>query len=246
MQLSFPYELAGIRLLEAVAEEHGEIFTSAEAAQVASRLGLSRVHTRKLVSRLASGGYLRRLRNRLYAVGPRFGSPGVPHAFAVATHLVQPSAISHWSALHHWGLVDQVPLVVSASTPKSVTPPELRDGRRERMMKQGHSAWVIDGVRYEYIRIPEQDMFGIRDVWVDDRTQVPMFDAERALLDAFVHLRGFGQSGLGMQILTERGDQVDFEKLMEYARRMGRPAVLQRLESAIARTRLRDIAQAAT
>jgi predicted transcriptional regulator of viral defense system len=107
-------------------------------------------------------------------------------------------------------------------------PAEVPTRRRE------HGAWVLDGIRYEFIRIRPEDMFGIEEVWVDARTRVPMFDRERALLDAFVHLRGFGAGGLGEQILGEHPDQIDREALLRYAEQMARPRVLDRVRRALA------------
>ena len=79
-------------------------------------------------------------------------------------------------------------------------------------------------------------MFGIEEVWIDSRTQVPMFDKERALLDAFVQLRGFGAGGLGEQILSDHWPEIDREKVLRYAETMERPQALIRIRSALART----------
>src|ERR1700730_9682859 len=70
--------------------------------------------------------------------------------------------------------------------------------------------------RHEFTRIRSRDMFGIEQVWVDARTQVPMFDKERALQDAIGQLRGFGAGGLGEQVLAERSGEIDREKLVRY------------------------------
>lgn len=223
------YGTIGLRFLDALAERGSGPFTSAEALESARPLGVSRAHAYMLLSRLAGSRYLRRLKGGLYAFGRRLGSEGSPHSFAIATSLVQPSVISHWSALHYWDLIDQVPMAVTASTPKLVTPPEVRSSHP----RSGHAAWVIDGIRYEYVKIPHEHMFGVTEEWVDDRTQVPIFDKERALLDAFIHFRDFGKGGLGPQIVLERRDQLDLDKLRGYAKGIGRAASIKRVESAI-------------
>jgi hypothetical protein len=48
--------------------------------------------------------------------------------FAVTAALVQPCAISHWSALEHHGFTTQIPMAVQASTPRKVVTPEMRKG----------------------------------------------------------------------------------------------------------------------
>lgn len=229
--------IAGIRLLEYLTERHGELFTSDEAIEGAHTLGISSSHAYKLFHELTQSGYLRRLPKGLYVVRSPIAGGVAPHSFAIATHLVRPSAISHWSALQHWGLIDQVPFVVTASTPKVVVTPDMRRPATPRSARrQEHAAWVIDGIRYEFIRIRARDMFGIEEVWIDSRTQVPMFDKERALLDAFVQLRGFGAGGLGEQILSDHWPEIDREKVLRYAETMERPQALARIRSALART----------
>jgi predicted transcriptional regulator of viral defense system len=228
--------ISGIRLLEHVVEAHGELFATDEVVEGAQSLGLSRTHAYKLLHELTRSGYLRRLPKGLYVVKSPIAGGVAPHSFAIATHLVRPSAISHWSALQYWALVHQVPFVVTASTPKVVVTPEMRQKEPKRSSKRReHAAWVVDGVRYEFIRIRPEDMFGIEQVWVDSRTRVPIFDRERALLDAFLHLRGFGAGGLGGQILTEHLQEIDRDKLLRYAERMGRPRVLARVRLALDR-----------
>src|SRR6266851_2101109 len=226
---------SGIQLLEVLVERHGELFAADEAVEAARGLAISRSHAYNLLHDLTRSGFLRRLPTGLYVVASSIAGGVEPHSFAIATHLVRPSAISHWSALHHWGLVEQVPLVVTASTPKSVVTPEMRrtPARTPTGRRREHAAWVIDGVRYEFTRIRSRDMFGVVQVWVDAKTEVPMFDKERALLDAFVQLREFGTGGLGEQILVGHPDEIDPEKLIGYAEEMGRPQVMARLRAAL-------------
>lgn len=224
---------SGIRLVELIAQEHGEVFAVDEAIEAARRLDISRSHTYKLLHKLTRSGFLRRLPTGVYVIASSIAGGAEPHVFAIATHLVRPSAISRWSALHHWGLVEQVPFTVTASTPKVVVTPDMRLGGSPTEDRRGHAAWVIDGIRYEFTRIRSQDMFGVAQVWVDARTQVPMFDKERAVLDAFVQFRQFGAGGLGKQLLAEHGDELDREQLLVYAREMGRPRVVERVRSAL-------------
>jgi predicted transcriptional regulator of viral defense system len=228
--------ISGIRLLEHLVQRHGELFATGEVVEAAESLGISRSHAYKLLHELARSGYVRRLPKGLYVVESPIAGGVEPHSFDIATHLVRPSAISHWSALNHWGLVEQVPFVVTASTPKVVVTPDMRRKPAETPGRpRAHGAWIVDGVRYEFIRIRPRDMFGIADVWVDARTQVPMFDKERALLDAFVHLRGFGAGGLGDQVLAEHLRELDTDRLLRYAMHMERPRVSARVDSALNR-----------
>jgi len=224
----------GIQILRRLIESGStHVVTTDEALQVARELGISTRHGQKLLSQLSESGWLHRLKYGLYVIRLP-GEPPSAHPFEIATRLAEPAAISHWSALHHWGLVDQVPFAITASTPRAIVPPSAR-GRaaREERARGGHAAWDIDGVRYEFVRIPARDLFGAEQVWVDGSTSVPVFDRERSVLDAFVHLKGFGTGGLGEELVATHADSLDAEKLLDYAEVMGRPFVIARVQRAL-------------
>ena len=239
MQQDVEYgHLIGLRLAELVLQQAGPVFTAEEAIRAGESLGISPAYARRLLSRLASGGLLRRLKGGLYCTdGILEQSSGHPHDFAIATKIVQPSAISHESALHHWGLIDQVPMRVTASTPKSFVTPSMRQATRGESTKVGHD-WVIDGVRYHYVRVAPEAMFGVEQEWVDATARVPIFDRERSLLDAFAYRR-IGASELGLEILAQHPDDVDLDRLVAYAEQLDRPHVLKRVRAAASAVRSR-------
>ena len=108
----------GIRLLRELTAEGHIVFSLDEARGIGSRLGISADYLRVLISQLVRGGWLTRLRRGMYAVTGSLAGDMHIHPFVVATQIVQPSAISHWSAMHHHGLTEQVPQGVYAITPK--------------------------------------------------------------------------------------------------------------------------------
>jgi len=219
-----------------VIQEAGPVFTAEEAIRAGEALGISPAYTRRLLSRLASGGLLRRLKGGLYCTaGILEQTGGHPHDFAIATKIVQPSAISHESALHHWGLIEQVPMRVTASTPKSFVTPSMRQTTLGRSTAAGHD-WVIDDVRYHFVRVAAAAMFGIQQEWVDATARVPIFDRERALLDVFAYRRT-GGSELGDEILAQHLDEVDLDRLVAYGEQLDRPVVLKRVQAAVATAR---------
>ena len=61
-------ERAGIRLLVALEGEGADPFTAAQAIDAGAALGLSSRHTVKLLHQLAAGGWLTRVKKRLYAI----------------------------------------------------------------------------------------------------------------------------------------------------------------------------------
>lgn len=230
-RLTLSHQTSGsaLRLVRAVTLTEGPLFTSEAAVDVAARIGMSRDAAYKALSLAARAGVVRRLKGGLYRAEPPFGPVNV-HEFVVATTLVRPSLISGLSALSHWSLIDQTPLhIVTASTPKSVLPPMSRGGSETGQQQSGRHGWVIEGVTYVYRRIPEAEMFGISDVWLDSETQVQMFDRERAVLDTFLHPRGEGPAQFGELLIEEHRDDLDLEKLKGYAEISAKPRVLGRI-----------------
>lgn len=218
-----------LRLVREVALAEGPLFTSDAALDVAGRIGMSRDSAYKALSLAARAGIVSRLKGGLYRAEPPFG-PAKVHEFVVATTLVRPSVISGPSALSHWSLIDQMPLhIVTASASKSVLPPTSRGRSETGQAQSGRHGWVIEGITYVYRKIPEAEMFGISDVWLDTETRAPIFDRERTVLDTFLHPRGEGPARFGELLIEEHRDDLDLEKLMRYAESSNKPRVVGRI-----------------
>lgn len=223
---------AALRLVRETTLAEGPLFSSRAAVATAKRLGMSATAAYKALSVGADAGIVTRLKGGLYRATPPFGPPKI-HEFQVATKLVQPSAISGSSALSHWGLIDQTPLhIVTASTPKTVYPPMSRGGSKTGSEETGRHGWVIEGITYVYRKIPEAEMFGMSDVWLDTEIQVPMFDRERAVLDTFLHPRAEGAGHMGELLIEEHLDDLDLDKLRRYAETSDKPSVIARITRA--------------
>lgn len=92
----------GMTLLNRVVEQVGPLFTTEEAKAAAAALNLPPERVRALLSQLAQARWIERLKRGSYAVTtPIFGT--TLHPYAVATALISPLAIRHWSALAHHG-----------------------------------------------------------------------------------------------------------------------------------------------
>ncbi len=222
----------GVRLLQQLAEQGLFIFTVEDAKTPASRIGISDNYLSQLLSHLERAGWIFRLRRGLYA-----GTGSLPggirvHPFTIATRLVEPSAISHWSAMSHHGFTDQIPHVVTALTPQKVVTPTMRDCKR-RMT--GRHAWEVVGIRYEYVSVIPDHFFGIEEVWIDEHFRVPITDKERTVLETFISPRQFGGIGEALQTLEEHLRELYMENLVIYAVRYGKASVVKRLGWALER-----------
>lgn len=223
-------EPAGIRLLVALEAAGRDPFPTDHATETARALGLGSGHTSKLLHQLARGGWLIRIKKGLYALAdPITGQPRA-HPFAIGTAIVVPSAVSHWSALHHWGLTEQIPNTVTVSSPVRTFPSESHPD--EAMPRP---TWVVAGVRYEFVALTRERFFGGSEVWISERNRVTIFDRERALLDAFHHFHIFGSLSVGLEILQAHLDDLDLERLVAYARQLGIVAAVKRVGWALER-----------
>ena len=222
----------GLSLLQELANQGLFIFTVGEAKTVAAKMGISDNYLSQVLSHLSQAGWIIRLRRGLYAgTGSLPGGVQV-HPFAVATRLVEPSAISHWSAMSYHGLTDQIPHIVTAFTPQKVVTPTMRESNAKT---GGKHAWDVWGARYEYVTVIPAHFFGIEDVWVDERFRIPITDKERTILETFVSPRLFGGIGEALATREEHIHELDLEKLVGYAVRYGKASAIKRLGWALER-----------
>ena len=216
----------GFLLLRELANENHFIFTIDEAKSLASRLRASENCLAQLLPRLVNNGLLIRLRRGLYAGAGVLGDIHV-HPFAIATSLVTPSAISHWSAMNYHGLTEQIPQTVTAFTPKKVVTPSMRDSEKQGRTRK--HTWEVEGVRCEYVSVKREHFFGSEEVWVDQMSKVKITDRERTMLEGFISPHMFGGMGEVLGILNEHAHELNLKKMVNYALQYGKASVVKRL-----------------
>ncbi len=215
----------GVKLVEALVDGGRFLFTTAEAQAAGQRLGMSPGTILVTLTELAKAGWILRLRRGLYATtGSLPGGIELP-AFAIATALVTPSAVSHWSALGHHHLTDQIPRTVTAMTTRRVVLPTMRRGGRTG----ARHAWAVGTTTVEYVTVNPRRFFGIEDVWLDDRFRTSITDRERTVLELFVSPRHFGELGEALGVLEEHLASLDISKLVRYGVAVGVVSVAKRL-----------------
>jgi predicted transcriptional regulator of viral defense system len=220
-------ENQGTRLLRQLFLSGKRIFDMQDAIVAATQEMIPLNQLRKVLSNLTKQKLILRLRRGLYV------SIGFPpeqahtHPFVISTHLIQPAAISHWSALQHHGLTEQIPQIVTASTPSKVITPSMREKKVLRPKKK--HAWEIDGVRYEYIHVQQKHFFGMEKIWLDEHFQVSITDKERTLLDVFIYPKMFGGIGEALGVLENALPTINIKKLVNYAIHYNTKSVAKRL-----------------
>src|ERR1051326_5914341 len=134
----------GVELIRLLSSEGHSIFSIKQAREFSPRVGLKDPYLRESLYHLRRNGWVISLHRGLYAISPTVPGVTPTHEFAIAMALVQPAAISHWSALHYHGLTEQIPRNVFVLTTSQTTIPRLRGRKTETAL----SGYPVAGVVY--------------------------------------------------------------------------------------------------
>lgn len=213
----------GLELIRRLAAEGHRIFTSRQARDFAPAVGMSSDYVRQSLHYMARAGWIVRLHKGLYALSSAV--PGVvpAHEFEIAMALVEPAAISYWSALHHHGLTEQVPRRVFVLTTTETSIPRVR-GEKAKEVQNGYP---VAGITYQFIRVKPERFFGAEKVWVNE-ARVMVTDPERTLLDGLTMPRYCGDFAEVLHAFEIRGAALDLDRIIKYALRLD-AAVAKRL-----------------
>lgn len=216
----------GIKLLEQALQQFGPIFTLQQVKPIANAMQISTSHLYILISALARSGWIEIIKRGVYVVRSPIYAGDIP-PYAIAAALVQPMAISHWSALAHHGFTTQSPVMIQASTPQKIVTPEMRHGQAYR--PRGRAVWRVYGLEFEFIYTKKHFFWGNQKEWVNSWQQVNITDPERTALDLIARSDIFGGIQSAGEILEESLDRIDVEKLVSYAMKYHVGAVIKRL-----------------
>ena len=218
-------QVNGLRLLETAIRQFGPIFTIDQVDTLAGQ-DTSRSQLRWTLSALIRSGRLEPLKRGTYAL--KNPPPGIEiHPFAVALALVQPAAISHWSALAHHGFTTQMPRMVQVSTPAKVVTPEMRQGKAYQ--PRGRTVWKAAGMEVEIVHIQPRAFFGHQKIWVSSWHQATITDPERTALDQVARPEVFGGLPAALDILEEILPRINLQGLVRYGLEYQVGAVIKRL-----------------
>jgi predicted transcriptional regulator of viral defense system len=216
----------GLKLLKSAMQEYGPILTLEQLKPIARTQQLSTSHLRFLISSLAGADWIEIIKRGTYVVKSPLYSGDIP-PFAIAAALIQPVAISHWSACSHYGFTTQTPAIVQASTPKKVITPEMRTGKARS--PRGRATWETFGLEFEFIHVKPDLFWGFEKTWVSSWQQVNITDRERTALDLIARPDIFGGIPASIEILETALGQVEIPHLVAYALQYDVGSVIKRL-----------------
>lgn len=217
------HSTSGLELVRQLAKEGERLFTTARARQLAPQVGISPTYLNEALHHLAKSGWVTNLRKGLYSISD-FSSGGNPvHEFEIAMALVNPAAISHWSALHYHGLTEQTPRKVFVLTTTGTEIPRRRGGRR-----QGRAGdYFLGKSCFRFVQVKPERFFGIQKSWVGE-ARVNITDPERTLLDGISKPQYCGDFAEVLHAFELHLPKLQLEKIINYALRMD-TATIKRL-----------------
>jgi predicted transcriptional regulator of viral defense system len=197
-----------IQILKTMAQDD-QVFT---IDQLFNKTRIKRETLRIILSRMEKRGFIERIQRGTYLIIPLASEKGkfTIHEFVLASHLVKPYAIGYWSALHHYGLTEQIPETVFIQTPT-----------RKKQSKMN-----IFGVQFQMILVKNTKIYGLRKEWIEE-TPVIITDKEKTIIDCLDKPQYAG--GVIEVAKALRTEKLDSEKLRVYALNISNSAVVRRL-----------------
>lgn len=166
-----------------------------------------------IISRLEEKGFIRRIEKGKYLIVPlTAGKDYTLHEFVIGSVLVNPYAIAYWSALNYHGFTEQIAEKVFIQT---------TSWKEKQQLK-------TLGVTYQFVRVKEEKFFGAKKIWIEE-TQVNITDKEKTIIDCLDKPQYCGGIIEVAKAINLHKKEVDFNKLAEYAKKMGNSGVVRRL-----------------
>ncbi len=194
-------------LLDKLARK-GNTFKFQDAAEASC---LDRGSLKVLLSRMEREGWIERIEKGKYLIIPLGAKKGkyTINEFVIGSMLIEPAIISYWSALNYYGFTEQIPTIVFIQTTSRKKKQELD----------------IFGVKYKIIRVSENKLVGYETIWIND-TQVHITDREKTIVDCLDKPQYCG--GI-IEVVKALQNDIDLNKVIEYAKNMNNSAILKRL-----------------
>jgi len=198
--------------LSRLASEGKSVFTIDEFASTMRR---SKDRTRRILSGLSSGGWVRRLTKGTYLLIPLDAGPESiwsEEAAVIAGHLAAPAALAYWSACHYWHWTEQAPRTVFVQTTQ----------------KKMHTSRRIMGVEYRFVTIRRKKFFAATPR-VSGHARIIVTDREKTFVDAVDRPDLCGGIRHVIAMMPVAAERLRWNTLDEYLERIGSGAIYKRL-----------------
>ena len=207
--------VVGVELIRLLASEGDRIFSTDRARELAPRVGLKNSYLWEALYHLRRNGWLVSLRRGLYALSPTVPGVTPAHEFEIAMALVDPAAVSHWSALHHHGFTEQAPRKVFVLTATETSVPRARGAKAQR----AQGGYPVGDTTYQFVQVKPDRFFGTEKVWIGE-ARVTITDPERTLLDGLSRPGYCGDLSEVLHAFEVHLSGLDLDRIIQYALRL--------------------------
>ncbi|MDI6768591.1 MAG: type IV toxin-antitoxin system AbiEi family antitoxin [Anaerolineales bacterium] len=183
-----------------------------DSRTVTDLLGLDKMQTAHLLRRMERDGLIARIERGKYVMLGLTPEQAFSNPLFVGSHLVSPSYISFWSALHFHGFTDQAPRTVFVATSRQ---------KREVLFR---------GMAFKFVRLKPEAFFGYRRETLAG-LPVVIADRSKAILDSIAlpeYAGGVSEVAKALHNAVTEG-AVDITEMIEYARKLHKRSLSSRL-----------------
>lgn len=177
----------------------------------------SKDSVKRMLGNMVKRGLLMRVKDGLYYVIPFEQDPEtfMPDWHLLSQYLVGEAEyyIGYFSALQIHSLTTQPNFKEQIVVNKQIKPSTL----------------LVKGVPFQFIYHNEEHFFGNKKTWIDSFNKVQCSDLEKTFIDCLFKPQYAGGITEITKAIHKSKDKIDFNKLLEYAKRFKSQAVIKRL-----------------
>lgn len=173
----------------------------------------TRLGARKMASSLERKRWLERIGKGVYLVlSLNAGSKPewTEDAYYIASKIAGEYYIGYYNMLNHYGWTEQIPLKIIVAVKKPL------------------KSRKILGIEYEFVALDKKKFFGTENKRIGTH-EICVSDKEKTIVDALDHPEYCGGIEEVAKCIYEAKAEVDWKKVIEYAKKIGNGAVFKRL-----------------
>ena len=170
---------------------------------------------RSLIQKLSKKNWILMIKKGLYMIVPldagEFGAKSYTmHSFVIASHLVKPYYISHWSALNYHGLTEQTPPAVYVTTTKPRNRKKILD------------------VEFIFVTVSNMNILGLEEIKIE-KYPVKISTPEQTIIDCLHHPEHCGGIEEIAKTIYFEHESLNFNKIVKMARKRNNKTIIKRL-----------------
>ena len=182
---------------------------------ISNVIDMSYQNARKVVERLSKKKWLIRVAKGKYLISPLSAgieSEYTEHEFVIASNLAAGKQyyIAYWTALNHYGYTEQTPFTVFVATTSRIT------------------STNVHGVNYKFVTVNKTKFFGTRNHFIGNQ-KIIISNKSKTMADALDHPEHCGGIEEVAKCLWNAKDDVSFEKIVGYSKKMQNSTAIKRL-----------------